>query len=928
MERGWEVLPPQAGQTLQGRYRICSVLGQGGMGCVYLSQTLALDRFVAIKEMHSTISDPEAWAAAVRQFRGEARILASLEHPGLVGVTDYFEEGNACYLVMSFVDGQNLEQVLLASPHALPVAQVLEWVGQVCDILEYLHERPSPVIVRDLKPSNIMLDRTGKIRLVDFGIARVLVPGEHTSTCIRGAGTPGFSPIEQFGAGTTDARSDLYSLGATMYMLLTRTVPPFSMDRMLGQVTLSPPSVLRPDLPPLLDHLILGMMEVQPHDRPASVREVHGALQALGSASPRGAATTWSPPPHRACTSCGGQLAAPDSPCPRCDGAASTRPTEPRPQDAEEASLQRVVDDNVQFTVYRPRSLPPEHWVSLLVFAHLDDLPPDAAPDSPDPIAEVKRRAAKVLGAEASRYQDVTRDSAFPVPRTGEITVSVTLPGVTVNPPRRSFLWLESVHLEEFRLRASAVLLGQQVRGRVTVFLGSIILAEVSLRLRVEESVEIAPSPPPAERVSARPFRRIFASYALEDVMVVAQFERFARAMGDRHVQDWVTLRATGTWDSCIEEAIRGADVFQLFWSNRSMRSSFVQQEWRFALGMQRPGFVRPVYWENPMPCSPEQDLPPLDLLRLDFQYIAPSADEGGPRARPALDESGQRQPAPPAGASHFRCSNPSCGRLYRAEARLAVCAQCGPRWGPPAPSTPRPGEQVADLCPSGSGSVPRPSSHPAMTPRPPSSAAKMPIHPSPATMSPPPPPPAAMSPAHPSPAAMSPSPPSPATMSPSLPSPAAMTICAPSPATANWQPEPAWTSPPAQAQPEHRSRPTRLRTLALVLMVPVAVLLFTLFLGTFQSAPPTSAYPPGAVPVGTSTEGSTPGQAPTTGEAPTTGQAPPTGQAPKLDPTSSIRPVPPASRTPSPSPKASPSPAPSTPPLPTRARPPLLPGQ
>ena len=297
MERGWEVLPPQAGQTLQGRYRICSVLGQGGMGCVYLAQTLALDRFVAIKEMHSTISDPEAWAAAVRQFRSEARILASLEHPGLVGVTDYFEEGNACYLVMSFVDGQNLEQVLLASPHALPVAQVLEWVGQVCDILEYLHERPSPVIVRDLKPSNIMLDRTGKIRLVDFGIARVLVPGEHTSTCIRGAGTPGFSPIEQFGAGTTDARSDLYSLGATLYMLLTRSVPPFSMDRMLGQVTLSPPSVLRPDLPPLLDHLILGMMEVQPHDRPASVREVRGALQALGSPSPRGAATTWSPPP-------------------------------------------------------------------------------------------------------------------------------------------------------------------------------------------------------------------------------------------------------------------------------------------------------------------------------------------------------------------------------------------------------------------------------------------------------------------------------------------------------------------------------------------------------------------------------------------------------------------------------------------------------
>ena len=151
------------------------------------------------------------------------------------------------------------------------------------------------------------------------------------------------------------------------------------------------------------------------------------------------------------------------------------------------------------------------------------------------------------------------------------------------------------------------------------------------------------------------------------------------------------------------------------------------------------------------MPCSPEQDLPPLELLRLDFQYIAPTADEGGPRARPALDESGRRQPAAPAGASHFRCSNPSCGRLYRAEARLAVCAQCGPRWGPPAPSTPRPGEQVVDLCPSGSKSVPRSSSHPAMTPRTPvisrdNAGSPLAGH----DVAPPPPPPAAMTPSPP----------------------------------------------------------------------------------------------------------------------------------------------------------------------------------
>jgi hypothetical protein len=288
--------------------------------------------------------------------------------------------------------------------------------------------------------------------------------------------------------------------------------------------------------------------------------------------------------------------------------------------DEAEPSRQLVADDNVQFSVYRPRIVQPEKWYPLLAFAHLAERPPDAPPDTPDPLAEVHRQAQQVLGALSPAYHDVTQDSRAAVPREGEITFMPEVPGITFNPPRRSFLWQEAVHREEFRLRAGADLNGQTARGRLTVFLGGLILADVSLTIRVDRNATLPDEP--VEASAGRPYRKIFASYSHKDLDIVRQVEQFARLLGDEYLRDWTHLRAGEVWNERLLQMIEQADVFQLFWSSNSMHSDYVRQEWEHALRLNRPHFVRPTYWEEPMPMAPEKDLPPEALRRLHFQRI------------------------------------------------------------------------------------------------------------------------------------------------------------------------------------------------------------------------------------------------------------------------------------------------------------------
>jgi outer membrane protein assembly factor BamB/tRNA A-37 threonylcarbamoyl transferase component Bud32 len=219
------------GVQLQGRYKILGVIGIGGMGAVYKAQDLRFPgvlRLCAVKEMINTASDPQVRQMIVRNFEREASILATLGHPAIPQVYDYFTEGSRCYLVEEFVTGKDLEARLAEAEGFFSEGVVADWSMQLCEVLSYLHNhKPRPIIFRDLKPSNIMLDDHNRIRLVDFGIAKLFQSGEK-GTMI---GTEGYSPPEQY-RGIAEPRGDIYALGATLHHLLSkqdpRLEPPFS----------------------------------------------------------------------------------------------------------------------------------------------------------------------------------------------------------------------------------------------------------------------------------------------------------------------------------------------------------------------------------------------------------------------------------------------------------------------------------------------------------------------------------------------------------------------------------------------------------------------------------------------------------------------------------------------------------------------------
>ena len=303
--------------------------------------------------------------------------------------------------------------------------------------------------------------------------------------------------------------------------------------------------------------------------------------------------------------------APPPSPAP------SEPPVPPPSPAARPSEVVPRLDEHVQFTVYRPRRLPPETWSTILAFAHLAERRADAPPGTADPVEEVRRQAEEVLGGHAASYAGTTQDSRQAIPHAGDLTFVLDLPGVEVNPPQRTFRWLEDVHREEFRIRAPAGLDGRTVRGALRVHLGALLIADVTLVVDVGAATGDA-----AEAEHARPYRRIFPSYSHRDEAIVRQVEAYARTMGDEYLRDVTQLRAGELWNERLMDFIRTADVFQLFWSHNSMRSPWVRQEWEYALSLGRPHFVRPTYWEDPLPADPAEGLPPERLARLHFYRL------------------------------------------------------------------------------------------------------------------------------------------------------------------------------------------------------------------------------------------------------------------------------------------------------------------
>jgi serine/threonine protein kinase len=270
----------ESGSLLNNRYRIAEVLGQGGMAAVYRAVDENLGVEVAVKE---NLFTTEEYA---RQFRLEATILASLRQPNLPRVSNHFViEPLGQYLVMDFIEGEDLRQ-RLDRLGPLPEQEVIIIGVAICDAISYMHTRQPMILHRDIKPGNVRITPNGHIYLVDFGLAKVVEGREATHTGAR-AMTPGYSPPEQYGSARTDPRSDVYSLGATLYCALTNALPEDGLDRAMNRVTLTPIQKLSPKVSDHVANIIEKCMEINPKDRYQSAEELRYELMEARSISRR-----------------------------------------------------------------------------------------------------------------------------------------------------------------------------------------------------------------------------------------------------------------------------------------------------------------------------------------------------------------------------------------------------------------------------------------------------------------------------------------------------------------------------------------------------------------------------------------------------------------------------------------------------------------
>lgn len=268
-----------SGQVVHGRYRVIALLHQGGMGAVYEAMDTVLDIRCALKEMLPYPGTLGTVLPQLReQFQQEALLLAGLRHPNLPRVTDHFEEDGNAYLVMDFIPGKRLDEIIVEKG-GLTEDDVLDWARQLMQALAHCHEQG--VIHRDVKPQNVVVTGQGRAVLVDFGLAKLVDPDDpRTRTVMRGLGTPEYAPPEQYDAkrGYTDARTDVYSLGATLYHALAGEMPPTVTERIVNPEILVPLRQHRDDVSGATERGIAKAMALQPSWRFQDVAEMYEAL--------------------------------------------------------------------------------------------------------------------------------------------------------------------------------------------------------------------------------------------------------------------------------------------------------------------------------------------------------------------------------------------------------------------------------------------------------------------------------------------------------------------------------------------------------------------------------------------------------------------------------------------------------------------------
>ncbi|OGO38913.1 MAG: protein kinase [Chloroflexi bacterium RBG_16_57_11] len=277
--------PLKADEVLRGRYKITRIIGQGGMGSIYLADDLRLEgRQCALKEVEHDRSLSTALLKQARdQFLREATVLARLDHPNLPKVSDFFSVGGRDYLVMDFVPGKDLRALMNEARQKgefLAERDVLNWASQLADALTYLHSQNPPIVHRDIKPSNLKLTPSGLLKLVDFGLVKILASDEVTITILQGRGTALYTPLEQYGGDTghTDVRSDVYAFGATLYHLLTNHSPVEARELFLSPTSLTPIRQINPNISQRTERAIQWAMNLHPDERPQDVETFRRAL--------------------------------------------------------------------------------------------------------------------------------------------------------------------------------------------------------------------------------------------------------------------------------------------------------------------------------------------------------------------------------------------------------------------------------------------------------------------------------------------------------------------------------------------------------------------------------------------------------------------------------------------------------------------------